>query len=386
MGVEFWLSLTVFLITVAISLEIVIGVRKIKQLEDTAPVSAPAGDAPKVSIIVSALNEAETIEPALLSLLAIDYPNLEIIAINDRSTDATPEILDRIAKTHPGLRVLHLSTLPPGWLGKNHALYQGAQLASGSYLLFTDADVIFEPSSISRAVNYCELFQVDHLAILFKVIAKTQLLRMLLVLFQIGVLARYKPWKVATSTKHFLGIGGFNMVRKSAYEESGGHAALALQVLDDLMLGKLIKAKGYCQHVLSTSKLITVEWYQNTPGMVKGLQKNIFCAFAYQISQLIGMTLFILVLRFWPLVGLFVTDGVTRMLNAASVLASCALCVDIIRRNEWEYRCLLFAPIAMSVELLMWWRSCLLTLLRGGIDWRGTHYPLRDLRQAQLKI
>ncbi|MGA7752019.1 MAG: glycosyltransferase family 2 protein, partial [Candidatus Sulfotelmatobacter sp.] len=108
------------------------------------PVS-PSGN-PRVSIIVPARNEEEAIEQALRSLLALDYDNYEVIAVNDRSTDRTGEIMEQVAKNSgstPALRVVHHEELPPGWLGKTHAMWTAANYATGDWLLFTDADVIF---------------------------------------------------------------------------------------------------------------------------------------------------------------------------------------------------------------------------------------------------
>src|SRR5207248_653474 len=131
-------------------MQLAYGLGKIGWLSDQPLM--PSGDAPRVSIVISALNEADTIEPALRSVLALDYPDLEVVVVDDRSTDATPEILDRLCCEHPALKVVHVRELPPGWLGKNHALQHGASLASGEYILFTDADVMFGPSAVSRAV------------------------------------------------------------------------------------------------------------------------------------------------------------------------------------------------------------------------------------------
>src|SRR6478672_8890623 len=226
-----WLSAMVCVISCVVLFDVARGARKIKQLKDTLPVLVV--QPPRVSVIVSALNEADTIEPALRSLLALQYPALEIIAINDRSTDATPAILNRLSVEFPHLRVLHIDTLPAGWLGKNHALSRGAAVAGGGYLLFTDADVVFDPSAITRAVAYCEQHRVDHLTLLFDLVVKTQLLRMLVLSFSVNFMARFKPWKVGTSTKYFLGAGGFNLVRAAAYRAVGGHASIPLAVLDD---------------------------------------------------------------------------------------------------------------------------------------------------------
>ena len=145
---------------------------------DRDPVSR-AGN-PRVSIIVPARNEEATIEQALNTLLALDYDNYEVIAVNDRSTDRTGEIMERVAGSygqnshvsqklrdmgHPTvrpLRVIHHTELPAGWLGKTHAMWTAANLATGDWLLFTDADVLFKPDSLRRALAYAEAEPADH--------------------------------------------------------------------------------------------------------------------------------------------------------------------------------------------------------------------------------
>ena len=379
----FWFSLAIFVVSTSFVLEIVLGAKRIRRLKDLPLASLE--HTPRVSIVVAALNEADTIEPAIRSLLALHYPDLEIIAVNDRSTDETPAILDRVASENARLRVLHVSALPAGWLGKNHALHQGAQLASGDYLLFTDADVVFESSTLKRAVAYCERNHVDHLALLFDIIVNTQLLRMLILSFSASFLFRFKPWKVETSPSHFLGVGAFNMVRSEAYRRAGGHAAIPLTVLDDMMLGKLMKKNGFRQHALDGAGLVSVEWYRNTPEMYKGLQKNIFSAFDYQLVQLVAFTALVIAVRIWPWIGLFVAEGPSRWINAATIVVGLAFYYGMVRVIGWSPRCLVFAPIISVIELVMWWHGCLLTLLRGGIEWRGTRYALTELRKGMYR-
>ncbi|MEQ1731529.1 MAG: glycosyltransferase, partial [Vicinamibacterales bacterium] len=128
------------------------GGRRIRNLFDITP--RPTG--PLVSIIVAARNEAHGIESGVRSLLALSYPALEVIVVNDRSTDSTGAILDRVRQEDPRLIVVTVDRLPPGWLGKNHALAVGAATSHGSLLLFTDADIVFDPSTIGRAVAVIE--------------------------------------------------------------------------------------------------------------------------------------------------------------------------------------------------------------------------------------
>jgi glycosyltransferase involved in cell wall biosynthesis len=346
-------------------------------------VPLPSGGAqPRVSLIVSALNEAATIAPALQSLLAIDYPDLEIIVINDRSTDATPAIIGQVAAGAPRMRVVHVKELPAGWLGKNHALYQGAAIASGDYLLFTDADAVFAPSAVSRAVAYCNAHAVDHLTLFFDLQARSSLLRLLVISFGAGFMARFKPWKVATSPRHFVGVGGFNLLRRSAYEGIGGHAAMPLAVLDDMELGRRIKTGGYTQHALSGVDMVAIEWYRSTPDLVRGLEKNAFSGFDYRLLTLVAVTLLMLATRVWPWIALLLTRGPVWWLNLGAVGATLALYADLLHARKWSMRCLVFAPVVPLIEIATWWRACLLAMYRGGIAWRGTHYRLSELKRA----
>lgn len=380
MDPAFWLSLCAFLAASAVSIDVALGWRRIKHLKDVA---VPAGARqPRVSLIVSALNEAGSIEPALRSLLAIDYPDLELIVIDDRSTDATGDILDRLAASQPRLRPIHLRELPPGWLGKNHALHRGAAMASGEYLLFTDADAVFAPSAVARAVAWCEAERVDHLTLFFDLVARPLLLRLMVISFAAAFMARFRPWKTAASTRHHVGIGGFNLVRRTAYEAVGGHGAIPLAVLDDMELGRLIKRAGCTQHVLSGEDMVFIEWYRSTPELMRGLEKNVFAGFDYRLGMLAAVTLLVLVTRIWPWLALLVASGPAWWLGLGAVLAGLALYVDLLRARGWPLRCLLFAPLVPLLELAIWWRACLLTLLRKGISWRGTRYPLAQLRAA----
>lgn len=380
MTFAFWLSLAAFVAVALSSLDVALGWRRIRHLKDVeVPLGSPQ---PRVSLIVSALDEATTIEPALRSFQAIDYPDLEIIVINDRSTDATPAIIEAVAADSPRMRVVHVHVLPAGWLGKNHALHQGAAVATGDYLLFTDADAIFAPSAVARAVAHCEAHAVDHLTLFFDLLARTGLLRLLVTSFGAGFMARFRPWKVTTSPRHYVGIGGFNLVRRAAYEHIGGHAAMPLAVLDDMELGRRIKASGHAQEAMSGIAMVAIEWYRSTPDLVRGLEKNVFSGFDYRLGTLAGVTLLMLATRVWPWLALLLSRGPVWWINLATVCATLALYLDLLHARKWPLRCLAFAPVVPLIEIATWWRACLLAVYRGGIAWRGTYYRLADLRQA----
>src|SRR5579863_4791600 len=182
---------------------------------DLNPVGA--GGNPRVSIIVPARNEEEDIAQCLSSLLELDYDNYKIIAVDDRSTDRTGEIMEDLARKARGstLKVLHHRELPSGWLGKTHAMWTAANQAKGDWLLFTDADVIFKPDSLRRALAYVESEPADHLVLFPRMIMKRPGEYMLIAFFQTMFMFGHRPWKVADpSTDDHMGVGAFNLVRR----------------------------------------------------------------------------------------------------------------------------------------------------------------------------
>ena len=209
---------------------------------------------PKVTVVVPARDEAEKVGEALRSLARLDYPALEVIAVNDRSRDETAAILDRIAAEEPRVRALHIAELPEGWLGKCHAMQAGANRAEGELLLFTDGDVVFAPETLRHAVRFLVGRRLDHLALMPGLVSggywEDAAKSYFAMLFLVGV----KAWAAGSASKNiYVGIGACNLVRRAAYEGIGGHEALRLEVADDLMLGKRIKQAGYRQEALIAS-------------------------------------------------------------------------------------------------------------------------------------
>src|ERR1700731_695202 len=263
---------------------------------DRNPVSA-AGN-PSVSIIVPARNEEETIEPALNTLLALDYNNYEVIAVNDRSTDSTGSIIEQIEKNplfsqrtremgHPNssplLRVVHHRELPAGWLGKTHAMWTAANHATGDWLLFTDADVLFKPDSLRRALAYAESVPADHVVLFPQMIMKRPGEYMMIAFFQTLFVFGHRPWKVADpSTDDHMGVGAFNLVRRRVYEAVGTYEALRMEVLDDMKLGKVVKRAGFAQRNVFGGDLISIRWANGAMGVVNNLTKNFFAVLSFQ--------------------------------------------------------------------------------------------------------
>ncbi|MBW2239967.1 MAG: glycosyltransferase family 2 protein, partial [Deltaproteobacteria bacterium] len=158
----FWLAVIFLFLTIACTLDIALGMRRMTHIGNVPPIQQK--NLPKVSVIIPACNEAATIEPALRSVLTMDYANLEVIVVNDRSTDETGTVLKRIQKEYPHLQIRQILHLPKGWLGKNHALQHGAGHAQGEYLLFTDADIIMEKTAVARGISHMLENRLDHMS------------------------------------------------------------------------------------------------------------------------------------------------------------------------------------------------------------------------------
>jgi len=337
---------------------------------------------PKVSMIVPARDEERKIEGAMRSKLAIDYPNLELIAIDDRSQDTTGAILDRLAAEDPRLCVVHLDSLPDGWLGKSHAMHVAAGRATGEYLLFTDADVFFAPGVLRKAVTMSEVRQLDHLALMPRMLSTGFFEQALELYFAMMLCIAAQPWLVRSSWRmSYVGIGAFNMVRRSAYEQCGGHTTIRLDVLDDVKLGKLIKRTGLRQDVLDSGGGIRVQWQDSFWGVVRGLEKNGFAVFDYSLAKLtVATTLMALIslspyfaVALWPDArGLGFLSALVFIHGAAAFAA---------RRIGFRMTVSAGLPVAIVTMIYAMWRSAFLTLRRQGVRWRDTFYPLSVLRE-----
>lgn len=359
--------------------------RHIRRLDDSAPLDA--AEVPLLSIIIPACNEERHIEAALTSVLALEYPRLEIIVLDDRSTDGTAELLHQMAEEQPRLRVVTIRALPPGWLGKNHALHVGAEQAEGEYLLFTDADVRMAPDTVSRAVARMREQNLDHLCLTFHLDMPSQLLAMLAADSLSGLITLFKPWRISKpDSRYFLGAGGFNLVRKSMYARFGGHRPIRLCPVDDILLGKLVKRNGGRQECLDGCNFVTVPWYSSVREMADGLRKNAFAVLDYQISLFLLFTLTLIVCQILPFWGLLLTEGTVRLLCGLTVAAMFFAQLIAVRAFALPTACLRWFLVVPYLKLWIIWRAVITTLIRGGIDWRGTFYSLKELKRNMVPL
>jgi glycosyltransferase involved in cell wall biosynthesis len=358
-----------------------IGHRRLRSLMDVAP----APTCPPLSVITAARNEARRIEVALTSLLRLDYPALEIIVVNDRSTDETGAILERLACEHSRLTVKHISELPEGWLGKNHALYVGAAEASGTLLLFTDADVVFEPTTLRRAAALMKLDALDHLAAIPDVKVPGLALNAFVAAFGVFFSLYARPWKARDPRSRFhIGIGAFNLIRADVYRAIGTHRAIAMRPDDDMKLGKIVKKGGFRQEAVYGRDFITVEWYASLGELVDGLMKNAFAGVNYSLVAVAGCTAALFLTDVWPFLALVATHGVTRALNGVSAALIVLIFWTSAHYGGARLRYVLAFPAAALLFAYIMWRSALLAVIRGSVTWRGTAYPLAQMRANRV--
>ena len=351
------------------------------------PVTRTLQPVPCITVIVPARNEAAAIEATLRSLLAQTIP-LEILAVDDRSTDSTGVIMDRVAAEPPPpgkfLSVIHVDALPPGWLGKNHAMALAARQTGTPWLLFTDGDILFQPDTLERALHFAEADAADHIVLLPTLILKSAGEKMMGAAFQSLTLLAWRPWKVADpkASKESIGTGAFNFVRAEAYRAIGGFEAFPMEVLEDLRLGRELKHQGFRQRMVLGRDLIRLHWAAGAFGMVNNLTKNIYATFRFRPTLLLGAWLGLLVFCGVPLAGLFTPSALIRIFSILSLMMVALLYQQASRfYTRISLGWVLTFPIALVLVLYAMLRSMILTLRRGGVIWRGTFYPLHDLRR-----
>jgi glycosyltransferase involved in cell wall biosynthesis len=347
----------------------------------------PSGN-PRVSIIVPARNEEEHIGPALTKLLQLDYDNYEVIAVNDRSTDRTGEVMTQVASEQgfrDHLKVLHITELPPGWLGKVHAMWSAANQATGDWLLFTDADVLFRPDVLNRALAYAEFESADHVVLLPRIIMKSPGERMTIAFFQALFVFGHRPWKVADpKTKDHMGVGAFNLIRRPVYDAVGTYQALHFEVLDDMKLGKIVKNAGYAQRNVFGDDLISLRWAVGAMGMVNNLTKNFFTIMSFQPWRLLLSAFVLLLLNLIPFLGICLASGWQRLPYAVALASIFAIYVGMSWKSDVPPYYFVLHPVGTVLFVYIMLRSMTLTLARGGVEWRGTFYPLEELRKGMV--
>jgi glycosyltransferase involved in cell wall biosynthesis len=356
---------------------------------DACPVDT-AGRVPRVSIIVPARNEAEHIEAALRSLLELEYPDYEVIAVDDRSDDATGAIMDDLQRAwrergetlHHRLKVVHIADLPAGWLGKTHAMWQAGKQATGDWLLFTDADVVFRADALRRAMVYAGCERADHVVLFPTMVMESVGERMMMAFFQSQFVFARRPWKVADpKSRDAIGVGAFNLIRRDAYKQIGTYERMRLEVLDDMRLGEVVKHEGLRQRAVFGRDLLRLRWIVGAFGMVRNLTKNGFAILRFNTWLAVLAVCGILLVNVGPFVGIALAPGWARAGYVIALAALAGVYVGMSWYSDIPPFYVVLHPFGALLFCFALLRSMVLTLTRGGVEWRGTLYSVAELRE-----
>jgi glycosyltransferase involved in cell wall biosynthesis len=364
----------------------VIAIPHLPALESGTAESSP----PKVSIIVAVRDEAARIEKTIRQIMPQEGIDLDLIIVDDRSTDGTTAILQALKQDFSSLRVIRIDQLPENWLGKCHAMHIGGQAARGDWLLFMDGDVWLKPLVVARAVSAAASCGADHFTLLPSLHSTTQLspgfqscMLIFHILFSVEMARANMDKKNAMN-----GVGAFNLIRRDAYTAIGGHTSLRLEVADDMKLGLLVGRSGRRSRVCHGDGQLEADWASTIWGIVKALEKNCFSGVNYSVVRL--MLIMILFFGMWlgSIGGLFAGILARQWIGFAAAGAMGLFVVAAVKqacRVGWPILAGLLTPLFMPIVPLVFCNSAIKSLRQGGIRWRDTFYPLPLLRQHLIR-
>jgi hypothetical protein len=349
----------------------------------------PESHSPDVTVIVPARDEQDSIQTTLESLLRSEAVHAQIVGIDDRSIDRTGELMDAVAlSSHNGantLEVIHNRELPPGWLGKPHALALGVVRARAPWLLFTDGDVTFAPQALQLALRAATKTGADHFVVVPTLTHEGLLAAG--VQGSVQALAQWaaRMWKVQDpDAKDFFGVGGFNLLRADALAAFGGMERLRMEIVEDVSLGWLVKKELRRKSMMVLGPgLARIAWMQGPFGIVRLLEKNAFAGNRYSIGITVVASGLLILQAMVPLLA--IAAGPWGVAACVTLYCSVAMSFHANRKlnNISPLLAVFYAP---GVTILAWafLRSMILTIKRGGVMWRGTLYPLVELKRAMI--
>ncbi len=341
---------------------------------------------PSVSVIVPARNEADKLGPAVQTLLEEDYQRLEIVLVNDRSSDATGEIIERAAEQDERVTAVHISELPQGWMGKVHALDTGLAASSCEFVLFTDADAHFKRGTLGKAVGYCLEKKLDHLAGFPELWRTNIVLESVIWVFIRGFLMLLsRPWAACKpGARAYMGIGAFNLVRRAAFEATEGFEWLRREVADDMGVGLLMKRSGARCGSMAAFGYVGLEWYGSLGEAARGAEKGFATVSQFSLVRTLAIGAVMLGMEIAPvltMVPLFFDK--VRIIGYLGVVVFGAFVFSVVVLGRWgKGRILpgLFGPLAVWLLVWMFVRAGIVGWRRGGVAWRGTLYGADELR------
>lgn len=351
------------------------------------PRHASGDDETFVSVIVPARNEQSVIEDAVRSRLADPDPALEFLLVDDRSTDSTGAIMDHLAATDARIRVDHVEQLPPGWLGKVHAMHVGAAHARGDWLLLSDADVHVAPGTVRAAVDLARDHDAVHVAGIPAIRTGSLGLNLCLAPMQRALILLFRMWAVHDPrSRAAMGVGAFNLVRRDAFEAAGGFDALRMEVIDDVGVGIMIKEHGEGTRAVFAAECLHLSWYDRFSDFIQGIERGMAKRPAWCPRWLLAVLVVLLTLLdlspFLALLASLVWPGIAWVALPAAVwvlLLSLAVAIRFGTNPIFAALVPINTVFAGCVAL----RVVLFGGRDGRITWRGNKYEVDALRDGE---
>ncbi len=339
----------------------------------------------RLSIIIATQNSEDFIEDTLKRLLNSDYPNLQIIVVNDRSQDQTEEIINRVAINNDAITAVHVRELPTGWLGKVNALNEGMKKAKGEFVLLMDGDVQIQGDELKRAVQAMEDRGLDHLTLMPKIPCSTVFLEQLVLTSQLLFTLSARPWLASREKplKCAKGIGPFNMIRKSFYDQTEGLEWLKMDISDDVAVSHLIVKNGGLSHYARAGQGPVFPWYRDALHMMHGLEKNIyggFCNYKLSLFFLVAGAASLPVLI--PALCLGWASSLSLTYFFLFLLFNFIFALKVRGYIDYSLWRAFFLPLGIMQLNLVMVRATFLCHKNQGIFWGGTFYPLKKLRSG----
>jgi len=349
----------------------------------------PPQNAPLISVCIPARNEEHNIGRCVESVLVQDYPNFEVIVLDDRSTDSTPLILNGLASRHSRLKVIHGSDLPPDWAGKPHALCQAAKFARGQWLCFIDADTFIAPNTLSACYVKAIETKADLFTIMTRQIMGTFWERVIMPLVMTALSVGFSPRKVNDPNRRdAIANGQFIMIRRSVYDAIGGHESIKDQIVEDKAISERVKWGGYRLIVADGTQMAQTRMYTSFPAMWEGWTKNIYLGLSDHPSMLllgafgaIVALIAALLMPIWPLLGLiwFLNGGGWLALGVIvkSLIVWLALLVArgfTARGMGIPFWYAFTTPLGAGIFAAMMLTSAWKVLSGKGVTWKGRLY------------
>ncbi len=371
-----WIMLQIIVLAF-VSMSLAVAVSNMRILRRLGDFSAPRY-LPRVSILLPARNEEANIAPCVRSLLAQDYADFEVLVLNDNSEDRTPGILSEIAASNSRLRVLRGKPLPSGWQGKNWACHQLAQAAGGELLLFTDADTLHHPRTLADAVAALVAQDVDLLTAFPRQEVLSWSERLLVPVLTWSFIV-FLPLRLAYRSHRpelSIAMGQFMLFRRQAYDQTGGHASIKRELVDDMALGRSIKAHSLRWRLVDGSQRVRCRMYHSFREVFQGLSKNLFPGFQYNASLFVLMLLWAGILTLSPVLTLLLSLVGATVSGLSAGLAATAMGVTLLltglsypRFDFPSYLAFLYPITAVMTITVALWSLALAAL--GGYTWKG---------------